>query len=64
MYRIAGKFMAGRKFGEFDELSATHQTIKPPKLVVSINNPLADLFIHQTFSAKPLKRVNSPNISP
>ena len=37
---------------------------KPSKLVVTINNPLADLFIRQTFSAKHLKRVNLPNILP
>ena len=38
--------------------------LKASKVVVTINNPLADLFIHQTFSAKCLKRVNSPNILP
>ena len=37
---------------------------KPSKLVVTINNPLADLFICQTFSAKCLKRVNLPNFLP
>ena len=29
--------------------------LKPSKLVVAIDNPLADLFIRQTFSAKRLK---------
>ena len=38
--------------------------LKPSKLVVTIDNPLADLFIRQTFSAKRLKRVDSPNILP
>ena len=45
------------KFGKFGESFAIHQT----KVVVTINNPLVDLFIHQTFSAKYL---NSPNILP
>ena len=36
--------------------------LKPSKLVVTINNLSADLFIHQTFSAKCLKRVNFPTI--
>ena len=35
--------------------------LKPSKLVVTINNLLANLFICQTFSAKHL---NSPNILP
>ena len=48
-----------RKFGEFNESSAIHQT----KVVVTINKPLADLFIHQTFF-QVLKRVNLPNILP
>ena len=34
------------------------------KLVVTINNPLADLFIRQTFLAKLLKRINSPFSQP
>ena len=38
--------------------------LKPSKLVVTIDNPLADLFIRQTFSAKRLKIVDSPNILP
>ena len=33
----------GRKFDKFDEWSAIRQT-KPSKVVVTINNPLADLF--------------------
>ena len=54
VYRIVGKF------GEFGELSAIHQT----KSSSYNNNPLAGLFIYQTFSAKCLKRVNFPNILP
>ena len=38
--------------------------LKPSKLVVTIDNPLADLFISQTFSTKCLKTVNLPNILP
>ena len=38
--------------------------LKPSKVVVTINNPLNDPFIHQTFSAKCMKRVNFPNILP
>ena len=37
--------MAGGKFGEFGELYAIRQT----KLVLKINNLLADLLIRQTF---------------
>ena len=35
--------------------------LKPSKVIVTINNPLADLFICQTIF---LKRVKSPNILP
>ena len=38
--------------------------LKPSKLVVTINSPLADLFIRQTFFTKCFKRVNLPNILP
>ena len=38
--------------------------LKPSKLVAIYDNPLADLFIHQLFPAKCLKRVNAPNIFP
>ena len=38
--------------------------LKPLKVAITINKPLADLFIRQTFSIKCLKRVNSPNILP
>ena len=38
--------------------------LKPSKLVVTIDNLLADLFIRQTFSAKYLERVNSPKFLP
>ena len=40
-----GKVWRGEKFGEFGELSAIRQT----KLVLTINNLLADLLIRQTF---------------
>ena len=53
--------MFGR--AKFDESSAIYQT-KPSKLVVTINNHLADLFIHQTFSTKVFIHPLSPNISP
>ena len=51
-YRIVGKWksLGGRKFGEFGELPAIRQT-KTIILVATINNPLADLFIRQLFSA-------------
>ena len=39
------------KFGEFGELSAIHQT----KLVLTINNLLADLLIRQTFFCQMLE---------
>ena len=45
IYRIAGKF------GEFGE----SQTIRQTKLIPTIDNPLADLFIHQTFFRQTLK---------
>ena len=38
--------------------------LKPSKVVVTINNFMADLFNCQTFSAKCLKRVNSSNFFP
>ena len=38
--------------------------LKPSEVVVTINNPLADLFIRQTFSTKCLEGVNSSNILP
>ena len=43
VYRRVGKF------GEFDESFMIRQTIKPSKLVITINNLLADLLIRQTF---------------
>ena len=48
---------------KFDEPLAIYQT-KPSKLVVKINNHLADLFIHQTFSTKVFIHPLSPNLSP
>ena len=38
--------------------------LKPFKVVVYVNKPLADLFIRQNFSAKCLKRANLPHIFP
>ena len=49
----------GGKFGEFGELSMTHQT----KTIQISNNLLTDLLIRQTFFAKYLERTNSPNFS-
>ena len=40
---------------------ANHPGLKPSKLVLTINNLLADPLIHQTFFAKCSQRVNSPN---
>ena len=48
------KVWAGGKFGEFGELSAIHQT-KTIRLVLQINNLLADLLIHQTFICQMLE---------
>ena len=51
-YRIA------RKFGEFGESSAIRPRfakLKPSKLVLTINNLLADLSIRQTFFCQMLK---------
>ena len=45
-------------------LGAINIGAKPSKVVVTINNLLADLFIRQTFFAKCLKRVNLSNIFP
>ena len=59
---MGGKF---GNFGNFGKSSTICQTnIKPSKVAVTINNPLADLFICQPFSTKCLERVNSPNILP
>ena len=45
------------------ESLANHPSaIRQAKAIKIINNPLADLVICQTFSTKPLKRVNLPNI--
>ena len=54
MYCIMGKF------GEFGELSVIRQT----KLVVTIDNLLADPFIRQTVSAKCSEKPNSPKFLP
>ena len=58
-YNLSVHHIVG-KFGEFGELSTIHQT----KLVLTINNLLADLLICQTFFAKCSKQVNSPNFPP
>ena len=54
MYHIVGKF------GEFGESSVIRQT-KSSKLVLTIDNLLADLLICQLSFAKHSKSVNSPN---
>ena len=41
------KSLAGKRFGEFGESFVIRQTKKI--FLVTINNPLADLFIHQTL---------------
>ena len=51
--------IAGR-FGEFGESSVICQT-KTIQLVLTINNLLADLLIHQILFCKMLERINSPN---
>ena len=53
-YRISGKF------GEFGVLSAIRQT----KLVLTINNLLVDLLIHQTFFRQMLKTSQFAKLSP
>ena len=50
----------GGKFGELGELSAIRQT----KLVLIINNLLADLLIHQTFFCQMLKMSQFAKLSP
>ena len=47
---------------KFDESTAICLT-KPSKLIVKINNHLADLFIHQTFFTKVFIHPLSPNLS-
>ena len=48
--------------GEFGESSAIRQT-KSPKLVVTINKPLADLFICQTFFRQMLEKSKFTKVS-
>ena len=57
LYRIVGKF------GKFGESSAIRQT-KTIKVVVTINNPLADLFICQTFYHQTLEKSKFSKYSP
>ena len=49
MYHIAGKF------GKLGELSMTYQT-KPSKLVLAINNLLADILVCQIFFHQMLEK--------
>ena len=52
----------GRKFGEFGESPAIHQT----KIIENsgyINNSLADLFIHQTFIHQTLEKSKFAKLS-
>ena len=50
------------KFGEFSESSVIHQT-KLSKLVLTINNLLADLLIRQTFFRQMLEKSQSAKLS-
>ena len=59
-YRIAGKFGRYRKFGKFGESSAIRQT----KTIKSSSNPLADLFIRQTFFQQMLQKSKFTKNSP
>ena len=61
-YRTAGKF-GGGKFGKFGESSVIRQT-KPSKLVLTINNLLADLLIRQTFFRQMLETSQFAKLSP
>ena len=56
-YCIAGKF---GKFGK----SSWFAKLKPYKVVVTIDNPLADLFICQTFSRQMLEKSKFAKHSP
>ena len=50
------------KFGEFDESFMIRQ-LKPPKLVVTINNLLANLLIRQTFFHQMLEKSQFAKLS-
>ena len=52
--------MAGSKLDEFGKSSTIRQT----KVVVTINNPLADLFILQTFIHQMLEKTKLAKHSP
>ena len=52
-----------RKFGKFGESSVICQT-KPPKVVLTINNPLADVLICQTFLCQMLEKSQFAKLSP
>ena len=58
-YHIAGKFDGG-KFGKFGKSSVIHQT----NLVLTIDNLLADLLIHQTFFHQILEKSQFAKLSP
>ena len=47
--------LAGGKFGEFGELSGFAK-LKPTKLVLAINNLLADVLIRLSFFCQMLKK--------
>ena len=57
-----GKF-GGGKFGEFGESFVICQT-KPSKLILTINNLLADPLIRQTFLRQMLKMSHFTKLSP
>ena len=57
------KVWRGGKFDDFGELSVIHQT-KTIRLVLTINNLLADLLIHQTFFCQRLKKSQFTKLSP
>ena len=53
----------GGKFGEFGKSSVIHQT-KTIQIVLTINNLLADLLIHQTFFHQMLEKSQFAILSP
>ena len=55
--------MAGGNVGKLGESSMIHQT-KPSKLVLLINNLLADLLIRQTFFHQMLKTTRFTKLPP
>ena len=63
LYTVQRESLVGGKFGEFGKLSMIHQT-KPSKLVLTINNLLADLLICQTFFCQRLEQSQFTKLSP